>query len=277
MLELEQIDQILPDEIEILLELKKGGQKLALKGKKDDKIVAVKVYDSNCSLQRIRREIKAMMKVESEFVVNFYEYQNKITSFNDQEEIIYTLEEFVEGEELGDILSSGHTFENEEVINFLDSLLSALEEIWTYNIVHRDIKPGNIIIREDNSPIIIDFGIARHIDETDLTKTFYSQGPCTPAFAPPEVLQNKKNLIDCRSDLFSLGIVAYMMLTGKHPIWDDSKGYDENRENMINVQISSLEGEFGLLGKYIHTLVQLEPFKRFRNPKIARNFLNKMF
>lgn len=275
-MELKQIKKILPDEVEILEELKKGGQKLALKGKKGDKILAVKVYDSNCSLQRIRREIKAMMKVESEYIVNFYEYQNKITTLNDQEDIIYTLEEFVEGEELGDMLNSGYIFEIKELFEFLDSLLSALEEIWSYNIVHRDIKPGNIIIKKDGSPIIIDFGIARHIDETDLTKTFLPHGPCTPAYASPEVLQNNKKLIDCRSDLFSLGIVAYFMLTGSHPIWDESKDFEENTKNMINKQIPSLESEIGPLGKYLHNLVQLEPFKRFRNPTIARKFLNKI-
>ncbi|MFW5803669.1 MAG: serine/threonine protein kinase, partial [bacterium] len=160
-------------------------------------------------------------------------------------------------------------------ISFLDKMLCGLEEIWNFEVVHRDITPGNIMMKPDGSPVIIDFGIARYLDKTSLTGTYLAQGPCTPPFAPPEVLTNNKEQIDCRSDLFSLGIVVYIMTTGIHPIWDNSKSAKENRMNMIEKQIPSLKDHLGEIGRFIDRMVQKEPYKRFRNPTMARKILDK--
>jgi serine/threonine protein kinase len=101
-------------------------------------------------------------------------------------------------------------------------LVSAVAHIASHDLVHRDIKPDNILVRADNvTPVIVDFGLVRDLVGTSLTQTWLIQGPGTPFFAPPEQLRNEKAMIDWRSDQFSLGTVIAMSVFGFHPYQDE--------------------------------------------------------
>jgi serine/threonine protein kinase len=85
------------------------------------------------------------------------------------------------------------------------------------SIVHRDLKPSNIRVRQDGSPVIIDFGLARHLGLADLTRTSDGAAIGTPLYFAPEQFTGTKRDIDHRTDLFALGVLLYQALVGHHP------------------------------------------------------------
>jgi serine/threonine protein kinase len=105
-----------------------------------------------------------------------------------------------------------------EARSFGAQLVSAVAHIASHELVHRDLKPENILFRADGvTPVIVDFGIVRDLVDTSLTETWLMRGPGTPFFASPEQLRNEKDLIDWRSDQFSLGVLISISLFGLHP------------------------------------------------------------
>jgi len=100
-------------------------------------------------------------------------------------------------------------------------LVDALGHIACLNLVHRDIKPGNIIFRSDGStPVLSDFGVVRDLSDSSITPTWAARGPGTPFFSAPEQLKNQKNLIDWRTDQFALGISLAVAVFAEHPYRD---------------------------------------------------------
>ena len=86
-------------------------------------------------------------------------------------------------------------------------------------IVHRDLKPANIRVRPNGSPIIIDFGLSRHLNLPDLTQTIDGAAIGTPRYFAPEQFDGTKYDIDHRTDLFAVGILIYEALTGESPFY----------------------------------------------------------
>jgi serine/threonine protein kinase len=101
-----------------------------------------------------------------------------------------------------------------ESLYYLRSIAEALRVIHVFGILHRDLKPGNVMLREDNAPVLIDFGLARRtIDDGDMTGVGQVIG--SPYYISPE--QARAERADCRTDLYSLGVMFYEMLTGEKP------------------------------------------------------------
>lgn len=269
-----EAQELFPD-LTIMRRLNPGGQKVAFEATRDHERVALKVFSPDNDIVRIRREILAMMKVTSPYVVRLLEFHENITP---AQSVTYLLEEFIDGQELGDIVDGGKIYHPSEAVPLVDKLLQGLEAIWEHRIVHRDIKPKNIILRgETGDPVIIDFGIARHIELPSATPTAAIRGPCTPAYAPPEVLTNRKREIDCRSDLFSLGILLYIMLTGEHPHWRTDLRLDDNIERMLShmpIPPSDLNGAISeKLSRFVLRLMQKDRHRRFKDATHARDRL----
>jgi len=101
----------------------------------------------------------------------------------------------------------------EVALHFLEQIASALEAIHAVGVLHRDLKPANVMLRTDGSLCLIDFGLAKANEDADLTGTREIFG--TPYYMSPE--QGHAEMIDARSDLYSLGVVFYEMLTGRKP------------------------------------------------------------
>lgn len=235
---------------------------------KDKKKVALKIYNPHANIERLRREIEVMMKLDSPYVASLIEFNQRVTA---QGSIIYIVEEFVDGPDLATVMENKDTMKEQELIPFLGKLLFGLRDIWEHKVVHRDIKPANIMINSNGDPVIIDFGIARNLELETITQTQLPIGLCTPKWGAPEQILNKKTFIDCRSDIYSLGLIAYELVTGVHPIWKESISFDDNLQRMLSIQSPKLEKDMvhSSLGNYIYKMTQLEPFKRFRNPNIA--------
>ena len=129
----------------------------------------------------------------------------------------YLIEEFMDGGTLEDRLKAG-PLDRDETIALGELLISAVAHIAEQRLVHRDLKPANIMFRKKGGePVVVDFGIVRDLEKTSLTKTYLGMGPGTPFFAPPEQLNNEKNLIDWRADEFALGVVLSLAHLGSHP------------------------------------------------------------
>ena len=122
------------------------------------------------------------------------------------------------------------------ILKLLQALVSGLDLLWRVRITHRDLKPDNILIRDDGSPVIIDLGIILAIEQTDLTYSFAPFSPCTPRYAAPEQLKNRRAEIDHRTDQFILGIdVMELIGGGVHPFDPSVLGCGNSiPENIIN-------------------------------------------
>jgi serine/threonine-protein kinase PpkA len=102
----------------------------------------------------------------------------------------------------------------EESLYYLRGIAEALRVIHVFGILHRDLKPANVMLREDNSPVLIDFGLARRSVE-DASTTGAGQVLGSPYYISPE--QSQGHRVDARTDLYSLGVMFYEMLTGQRP------------------------------------------------------------
>jgi len=149
--------------------------------------------------------------------------------------------------------------------------VSALKLLWDKKIVHRDLKPANILIRPDMTPVIIDLGIAKSLNDgtSDLTLSFH-KNPHTVLFASPEQLMDDKKAINYKTDQYSLGIVAYNLLTCRFPFGNVHEiGPDELLQNMINnryIPISSTGVECSdALESVIRKLLMPNPYQRYRD------------
>jgi CHASE2 domain-containing sensor protein/predicted Ser/Thr protein kinase len=148
------------------------------------------------------------------------QHQNIVTIFDAGEEhdLAYIAMEFLKGRDLVDFCKNGNLLPIPRVLTIVARVAEALAYAHRQNVVHRDIKPANIMYEIDSDTVkVTDFGIAR-ITDSSKTKTGLVLG--TPSFMSPEQIAGKK--VDGRSDLYSLGVMLYQMLTGVLPFRGDS-------------------------------------------------------
>lgn len=163
-------------------------------------------------LKRFYREAKAAGKLNHPNIVTIYDVdEDKETGTP------YIVMEFLEGSSLQETTSSGIRLDLDDTRKIIAQIADALDYAHRNGIVHRDIKSANILILDNLKVKIADFGIAR-MPSSDLTQEGQFVG--TPNYMSPEQIQGKP--IDGRSDLFSLGVIFYMLLTGERPFFGDS-------------------------------------------------------
>jgi len=156
-------------------------------------------------LARFKREAQAAGRLIHPNIVTVYEY-------GEDADTAFIAMEYVEGRELKDILDNNERFAIGEVVGIMTQLLDALEYSHAHGVVHRDIKPGNIILLDDGRIKVTDFGIAR-IESSTLTQFGDVMG--TPSYMSPEQFMGQT--VDARSDIFSAGVILYHLLTGEKP------------------------------------------------------------
>ena len=156
---------------------------------------------------RFRKEARIVSKFSHPNVVSAYALET------DEEGNLYLILEYVGGGSLKNTLEKDELLDNERVIQIGIDICNAIEAIYRRDIVHRDIKPSNILLTEEGQAKLTDFGVAQLGQETRRTQTARGH-PGTPAYKSPEQA-NTTGYLDERSDLYSLGLVMYEMLTNK--------------------------------------------------------------
>ena len=124
---------------------------------------------------------------------------------------------YIEGRTLAEELRAGRTFEPREIATIVRKLALALGKAHSAGVIHRDLKPGNIMLDAEGEPVLMDFGLAyrEETDELRLTKSGMIVG--SPAYMSPEQIEGDPAKIGSGSDIYSLGVVLYEMITGKLP------------------------------------------------------------
>jgi serine/threonine-protein kinase len=142
--------------------------------------------------------------------------------------------EYVDGRTVRDLLQEGHRLLPERSLEIIDGVLRALDYSHQAGIVHRDIKPGNVMVTRNGDVKVMDFGIARAMSDAQATMTQTAQVIGTAQYLSPEQARGER--VDSRSDLYSTGCLLYELLTGRPPFTGDSPvaiAYQHVRENPV--------------------------------------------
>lgn len=184
--------------------------------KVEDRWVAIKILKEEFSnnsdfLRRFRNESKAIAMLSNPNIVKIYD-----VSFGDQ--IQYIAMEYIDGITLKEYITQQGFIRWQEVLHFLTQILGALETAHQKGIIHRDIKPQNILLLRDGTIKVTDFGIARFLQSETQTMTDKTIG--SVHYISPE--QARGDYITDKADIYSIGVMMYEMLTGRLPFVSDN-------------------------------------------------------
>lgn len=174
--------------------------------------VVLKLIRLDADAEEVRREIRAVLKVASLRVPRILDHGQRPTPMGP---CFWLREQRIIGVPLRAVLSAGPLMPS-EVLRLTHHLLQALADAERVRIVHRDVKPENIMRDNAGDFWLLDFGIARHLDLHSITATANAWGKMTVGYAPTEQCRNLKADIDSRVDLFALGVTIHEAATGKH-------------------------------------------------------------
>ncbi len=200
-----------------LAQLSGGGQKLVLTASHPtDGDVVLKLIHPSQPAEAVTREIQAVLKVNSPRVPRIFETGTLATSVGT---LFWVREERIVGPTVRQMLANG-PFPAPLLLKLALQMLEILAAAEALRIVHRDVKPENIISNQAQDFWLLDFGIARHLDLPGLTDPAQRWGKMTAGYAPPEQFRNVQQEIDGRSDLFALGVTLYECATASNPFCD---------------------------------------------------------
>jgi predicted Ser/Thr protein kinase len=202
---------------EIQAEIGKGGMGVVYQGYDPllDRKVAIKVLAPHLVrepgyVERFLREAQSAARLKHPGIVTIYDVGH---DQSDRENWYYIVMEYLEGQALAQILRQRGALPNDQVLAIVRRLGEALDCAHHYGLVHRDVKPGNIVVDAAGHATLTDFGVARAAGRATLTRAGALLG--TPQYMSPEQAQGEG--VDHRTDIYSLGVVAYEMLTGQVP------------------------------------------------------------
>ena len=205
-----------------------------------DRQVAIKTFkidaDDEDAVKRFNREAKAVTSLSHPNIVSIYDVEN-------EGEFYYLILEYVEGMTLKDYMIKNPRIPIETIVHIAKQIASGLSHAHQNGIIHRDIKPQNILMNDNLTCKITDFGIARAYGDTTLTQTNQMLG--TVYYLSPE--QARGNVATAQSDIYSLGILIFEMITGQIPF----KG-----ESAVAIALKHLQEELPDIDKYRENVPQ---------------------
>ena len=266
--------RILGNRYEIIEKIGGGGMALVYKARCQllNRYVAVKILRAEFTsdedfIGKFKRESQAAASLSHPNIVNIYDVGNE------DNEVYYIVMEYVKGKTLKQVIKEKGTIEADECINISKQIALALQHAHMNHIVHRDIKPHNILITDDGRVKVTDFGIARAATSSTVTNTGSVIG--SVHYFSPE--QARGGYTDEKSDLYSLGIVMYEMSVGRVPFEGESPisialkhiHEDATPPSIINKNIPKA------LEDIILKLIQKDQLKRYNSAKEILEDLNQ--
>jgi tRNA A-37 threonylcarbamoyl transferase component Bud32 len=222
-----------------LAEQKSLGRQVVLK------ILDSKVRDTPETIERFLNEGRIIASLNHPHIITIFD-------IGQSEQDVYISMEYVEGGDLRQRMQH-KVFAPVEAIDVIEKIAGGLALAHAQDIIHRDVKPGNILFRDDGTPLLSDFGIAKRLSsDADLTSTGMFLG--SPNYMAPE--QSEAGPIDGRADIYSLGIILYEMLTGQRAYTADS---------VIDVIVMHKKAPIPILG------AGFEEFQELLNLMLAKN------
>ena len=207
-------DQTLDSKYQVVRSIGSGNSGVVLLVMMEGKSYAMKILreetDATRQQQRFKRfirEAKILSDIEHPGIVKVFEFE-----LDNKAPVPFILMEYIDGRPLSKYIQSGE-LEIMKRLKILMEIALALEHVHSFGVMHRDIKPDNILIDADISPKLTDFGIS-HVSDSSLTMTDEIMG--SPMYMAPECFDSSRS-VSKRSDIFSLGVVAYEFLTGSLP------------------------------------------------------------
>src|SRR6059036_2429906 len=260
--ELDLVREQLKDEYEILEELGRGGMAIVFKARERqlERDVAIKVLPFSLAfdkefVERFQREARTSAKLEHPGIIPIYRVGKS-------SRVIYCVMKFLRGKPLSSLLAARGSLPPAEIRAVLVQVARALAYAHKGSIVHRDIKPDNIMFDEHGQAVVTDFGIAKAATGGKLTGTGMSIG--TPHYMSPE--QARAQPLDGRSDIYSLGVVAYQCLTGSVPFDGEDSFSIGYKHIMEEVPLPPLETyDHRTLFEIIRKMMAKGPDDRFQS------------
>lgn len=205
---------------DIIGEIGRGGMGIVYKAYQVslNRIVALKILPEQISgnndlIVRFKREAKAAAQINHPNVVTIHEIGNDA-------DIHYIAMEYIKGQTIDEFIKEKGQVEIKTALNIIQQVLKGLQAAHEKGIIHRDIKPQNIIIDNAGKVKLTDFGLAKMQDSSSVNLTASCSVIGTPSYMSPEQALGKD--LDCRSDIFSTGLILFQMLSGKIPYSGDS-------------------------------------------------------
>jgi eukaryotic-like serine/threonine-protein kinase len=180
-----------------------------------DRRVAIKTIKVEHLSQEASAEYEARFRTEARSAARL-QHPNIVSVYDSDRhgDTAYLVMEFVQGDDLKKILDSGRSFTLEQSTHLMRELLAALDYAHRQNIVHRDVKPANLLVESNGRVKLTDFGVARIQDSGEATRTRGSMVGTLKYMAPEQV---QGLTVDARADIFAAGVVLYQLLTGQRP------------------------------------------------------------
>ncbi len=260
------------DKYEVLEKVGEGGMATVYRGRHITlgRDVAIKILHPHLSAsernrRRFAREARAIEHLDHDNILRIFDYSGTDT------DNCYIVTEFVDGETLQQLITDQGRLPGEVAAVIGAHLAEALGYAHQLGIIHRDLKPENVMVRRDGAVKLMDFGIARFLDEVNLTMTGALVG--SPAYMSPE--QAMERVLDSRSDLFSLGTLLFHAVTGQLPFSGSNPSII--LRNIIEgnrPEVTELAPDISpTLAELIERLLQTDPDDRIQTCEDARDAL----
>lgn len=247
-----------------------------------DVVVKISGGIDPATITYLQREIRILKGIDSiHYPKMFFDNVYTRDPYSEEpldERLFVTIEEFIPSRPLSQCMDE---FRGQEAaLCLLKDIVAALQILWDQRppIVHRDIKPDNILIRECGSVVIIDLGITREEGTDGVTATEVMIGPCTPDYTSPEQARNDKRNITFKSDVFVLGILAHVLLTRTNPFRPNATTTPlDALRNIVELEPSPLAEIVDVSPEFsdlVEQMLRKEPYLRPRTPRLLLKSLN---